>query len=130
KSFVASTAELALGLTLDVLRHIADSTVDYRRGDEPPQRPGAQLRGKVAGVIGYGAIGAHLADVLRAIGVDVLVHDPHVDASADGFEQVDLRELLERADVVYPLAASTPATRELIGADALRHMRPGTVLVN
>lgn len=130
KSFVPSTAELALGLTLDLLRSIAASTVDYRAGREPPQRPGGQLRGKVAGVIGYGAIGSYLADALRSLGVTVVVHDPHVDAAVDGFEQVGLDDLLRRADIVYPLAASTPETRELIGAEALRAMRRGTLLVN
>jgi len=32
KSFVASTAELALALMLDVARRVSDSTLDYRRG--------------------------------------------------------------------------------------------------
>jgi D-3-phosphoglycerate dehydrogenase len=130
KSFVASTAELALALTLDLLRHVTDSTLDYRAGGQPPQRPGRQLRGRTAGVIGFGAIGKYLADALRALGVHVLVHDPHVDASAAGFEQVGFLELLGRADIVLPLAASTPATHGLIGADALAAMRPGALLVN
>lgn len=130
KSFVPSTAELALGLTLDLLRSIAESTVDYRADREPPQRAGGQLRGKVAGVIGYGAIGSYLADALRSLGVTVLVHDPHVDATAHGFEQVAFADLLRRADIVYPLAASTPETCGLIGADALATMRRGTLLVN
>jgi D-3-phosphoglycerate dehydrogenase / 2-oxoglutarate reductase len=130
KSFVASTAELALALTLDLLRNVTESTIDYRAGGEPPQRPGAQLRGRTAGVIGYGAIGRYLADALRALGVTVIVHDPHVDATADDFEQTSFAELLERSDIVLPLAASTPETLHLIDAEALAAMRPGAVLVN
>jgi D-3-phosphoglycerate dehydrogenase len=130
KSFVASTAELALALTLDVLRNVSESTIDYRVGAEPPQRPGAQLRGRTAGVIGYGAIGRYLADALRSLGVVVVVHDPHVDATADGFEQTSLGDLFGRCDIVFPLAASTPETFRLVDADALAAMRPGTVLVN
>ena len=57
KSFVVSTAELALALTLDVLRNVSESTADYRAGREPPQRIGVQLCGRTAGVIGYGDIG-------------------------------------------------------------------------
>jgi D-3-phosphoglycerate dehydrogenase len=130
KSFVASTAELALALTLDVLRNVSESTVDYRAGGEPPQRPGAQLRGRTAGLIGYGAIARYLAESLRGLGVAVVVHDPHVDATADGFEQSSMAELLQRSDIVYPLAASTPDTFHLIDADALAAMRHGAVLVN
>jgi D-3-phosphoglycerate dehydrogenase / 2-oxoglutarate reductase len=130
KSFVASTAELALALTLDVLRHVSESSIDYRAGTEPPQRPGAQLRGRTAGVIGYGAIGRYLADALRSLGVTVVVHDPHADATADGFAQTSFVELLQRSDIVLPLAASTPATHHLIDGEALAAMRPGAVLVN
>ena len=130
KSFVPSTAEIALALMLDLARNVSESTVDYRRGDEPPQRPGFQLRGKVAGVIGYGAIGSYLADCLRSLGVEVLVADPYADATPDGFEQVALADLLGRADFVLPLAASTDETAHLIDAAALRAMRPGTMLVN
>lgn len=130
KSFVASTAELALALVLDVLRNVTESTIDYRAGGQPPQRSGRQLRGRTAGIIGYGAIGSYLAPALRALGVHVLVHDPHVDASPDGFEQVAFDDLLGRSDIVLPLAASTPATRGLIDSRALATMRRGTFLVN
>jgi D-3-phosphoglycerate dehydrogenase len=88
------------------------------------------LRGKVAGVIGYGAIGSYLAAALRALGVEVLVHDPYADAGGDGFDHVTFDELLRRSDLVFPLAASTPDTLHLIDAAALAAMRPGALLVN
>jgi len=81
-------------------------------------------------VIGYGSIGRYLAESLRSLGVVVVVHDPEVDATADGFEQISFAELLERSDIVYPLAASTQATFHLIDGAALAAMRPGAVLVN
>jgi D-3-phosphoglycerate dehydrogenase len=131
KSFVASTAELALGLLLDVARNIAASTVEYRHGSEPPQRSGFQLRGKTVGLIGYGVIARYLADVLRAMGTEVLVTDPYTaDAAAAGFEQTSFDDLLRRSHVVFPLAVATPETEDLIDADALALMRPGAVLVN
>ncbi|NNE10821.1 MAG: hydroxyacid dehydrogenase [Ilumatobacter sp.] len=132
KSFVPSTAELALALVLDLARSVSESTVDYRRGEEPPQRSGFQLRGRTAGLIGYGAIARYLAPALRSLGVDVIVHDPYAgdDAVADGYEHVEFVELLGRADVVLPLAAATPETHHLIDAEALAAMRPGALLVN
>lgn len=132
KSFVPSTAELALALILDLARHVSDSTVDYRNGVEPPQRPGFQLRGKTVGLVGYGAIARYLAVALRGLGVEVVVADPYAgdDAAADGFERLGFSELLGRSDVVVPLAASTPETHHLIGGDALDAMRPGALLVN
>lgn len=130
KSFVASTAELALALMLDLARHVSESTVDYRGGREPPQRRGFQLRGKVAGLIGYGSIARYLATCLRSLGVDVLVNDPYADATSDGFEQLELLELLGRSDFVVPLAASTEETVDLVDGAALDAMKPGAMLVN
>jgi D-3-phosphoglycerate dehydrogenase len=130
KSFVPSTAEIALALMLDLARNVSESTIDYRRGGQPPQRPGFQLRGKTAGLIGCGAIGTYLCDSLVALGVEVLVADPYARVSAAGVRQVELSELLAESDFVLPLAASTPETENLIDADALAQMKPGAMLVN
>ncbi len=128
KSFVPSTAELALGLMISLARNVGTSTVDYSNGVEPPQRGGRQLAGATAGVIGFGAIGSYLAPMLSAIGMHVLIADPY--ARVDGHEQVSMDELLGRSDVVLPLALSTPETAGLIDAEALAKMRPGALLVN
>jgi len=130
KSFVASTAELALALMLDLARNVTESTIDYRNGKQPEQRAGSQLSGSTAGIVGYGDIGSHLAGMLRALGLAVLVHDPHATVSDPGIEQVDLPELLRRSDWVLPLAAAIPQTVGLIGAPELALMRTGASLVN
>jgi D-3-phosphoglycerate dehydrogenase len=130
KSFVPSTAELALALMLDLARNVSESTIDYRRTVPPPQRAGMQLRGRTAGIIGYGAIGSYLADLLRSVGMRVVVCDPVADATVDGFEQATLLDLLTCSDFVLPLAPATPDTVDLIDAVALSAMRPGTMLVN
>jgi D-3-phosphoglycerate dehydrogenase / 2-oxoglutarate reductase len=130
KSFVASTAELALALMLDLARNVSESTIDYRGAVAPPQRAGRQLRGRTAGVIGYGAIGSYLAVLLHRLGMRVVVCDPGTDAAPDGFEQMSQHELLACSDFVLPLAAATPETVNLIDAEALAAMRPGTMLVN
>lgn len=130
KSFVPSTAELALSLLMDTARSVSASTVDYKSGVQPPQRPGRQLRGQTAGVIGYGAIGSYLVNLLAAIGMDVLVTDPYVTEVAGGAERVELDELLERSDAVFPLAPDIPETRRMIDAAAIARMKPGATLIN
>ena len=130
KSFVASTAELALGLLLATSRHIATSVVDYRSGTEPPQRPGQQLRGQTAGIIGYGAIGSYLAGLLSAIGMEVLVADPFVDEVEAPAVRVGFGQLLAEADVVFPLAQATADTENMIGALELAAMKAGATLIN
>ena len=129
KSFVASTAELALGLLLDAARNIASSTADYRAGRVPPQRPGRQIRGMTAAVIGFGAIGAYLVDLLKAAGLNVLICDPFVDLPPD-VPSVSFDEAIATADVVFPLVPSTTETASLINAEAISSMRPGSFLIN
>lgn len=130
KSFVASTAELALALMLDLARNVTESTIDYRRAGSSPQRQGRQLRGRTAGIIGYGSIGSYLARLLHEMGMRVIVCDPDVAVTSGGIEQCDLPALLRRSDFVVPLAASTSSTEKLIDAAALDLVRPGTMLVN
>ncbi len=130
KSFVASTAELALALMLDVARNVSRSTVDYQSGREAPQRQGIQLSGRTAGIVGFGAIGSYLARTLVHLGMRVLVHDPYVAPTGVDAEAVPFDVLLAEADFVLPLAASTPETENLIGPDQLAAMKPGAILVN
>ena len=129
-SYVASTAELALALYLDLSRHVTDSTVDYRRGLAPPQRPGRQVRGQTAAILGLGLIGSYLAELLVAMGVRVLATDVvPVDPPA-GVELGPADEIVAAADVVFPLAPASAATHHLVDAALLARMRPGALLVN
>jgi len=130
KSFVPSTAELALSLLMDTARSVSASTVDYQNGVQPPQRAGRQLRGQTAGIIGYGAIGSYLAKLLQDLGMEVLVTDPFTSDIADGMEHVELGDLLGRSDAVFPLAPAIPETHHLIGEKALAAMKPGATLIN
>lgn len=129
-SFVPSTAEMALGLMLAAARDIARATGAYQAGDAPDSHMGRQLRGSTAGIIGYGRIGSYLAEVLVALGMQVLVTDPYRTVAADGIEAVEMSDLLARSDFVLPLATATPETENLIGADELARMKPTAVLVN
>lgn len=130
KSFVPSTAELALGLMIAAARNIGACAADYQAGREPPQRVGLQMAGKTAGIIGYGAIGSYLAPILHSLGMSVLVHDPAVATRDARFEDVGLTELLRRCDVVLPLAPESDETKNLIDAAALATMKAGALLVN
>jgi len=130
KSFIPSTAEIALGLMLSLARNIGESTRAYRAGEMPPQVMGAQMRGRTAGILGYGAIGSYLADLLLALGMRVLVHDPFKKIDRPGIEQVGFEDLLAAADVVLPLAQASAETENLIDAAALAAMKRTALLVN
>ena len=97
---------------------------------------GGELRGKTLGIVGLGAIGSMLADAALALGMKVLGHDPalSIDAAwrlSNAVQRIDsLPALLARADYVSLHVPAMDATRHLINAEALRHARPGAVLLN
>jgi D-lactate dehydrogenase len=93
---------------------------------------GFDMHGRTAGVIGTGKIGAAVAKILLGFGCRVLAHDPYPDdeVRAMGVEYVELAELYRSADIVTLHCPLTPATRHVIGAEALGAMRPGVMLIN
>ncbi len=128
--FVPAVAELALGMLVDLSRGISGAVAAYRAGSDPPIRRGRQLQGATLGIIGYGAIGRRLAELALALGMQVLVNDPHVALAAPGLRQVALQTLLAGADYVVCLAASVPATSGLMDAAAFAAMRQGAYFIN
>ena len=94
--------------------------------------PQVELYGRTFGVCGYGSIGRQAARIARAFGMQVLVYTRTVrpEYAADGVTFTDLDALLAGSDVVSLHCPATPATRGMIGAEALAKMKPGAVLLN
>jgi D-3-phosphoglycerate dehydrogenase len=128
--FIDSVAELAVGMMVDLARGITASTVAYRAGQPPPVAMGRQLRGSTLGIIGYGHIGTRLGQLGLALGMRVLVSDPHVRIVERELRQTDLGTLLAEADFVVCLAVATEATENLISADELSWMKRSAFLIN
>jgi D-3-phosphoglycerate dehydrogenase len=128
--FAASVAEMTIGLMIDLARNISASALVYRQGRAPEARPGRELRGATLGIIGYGVIGEYLAPLGVALGMTVLVSDPHKQVSAPGQRQVAFETLLAEADFVVCLAVATAATENLMNAAAFARMQPSAFFVN
>jgi glyoxylate reductase len=121
-----STADLALALMLGAARRIVEGDEFVREGEwvtwEPGLLLGYDLHGATVGIIGFGRIGQAVARRLEGFGCELL----HTSRSGG----VELGELLERSDFVTLHCPLTPETRGLIGAEALRRMKPSAYLVN
>jgi D-3-phosphoglycerate dehydrogenase / 2-oxoglutarate reductase len=128
--FVESVAELAVGYLVDLARGVSRATARYQRGDAPVAAMGRQLAGSTIGIIGYGVIGRRLADLTEAMGMVVVVSDPHVTVWERGRRQVDLATLLAEADHVVCLAVATEATENLMNAAAFARMKRDAVFIN
>lgn len=128
--FIASVAELAIGLMIDLGRGISKAVSSYRTGSEPGTSMGVQLAGSTVGIIGYGAIGRCLGTTCRAFGMTVLAADPFQRIAEPGVRQLDLDQLLEQADFVVCLAAATPQTKGLMNTRTFGSMKAGGYFIN
>lgn len=128
--WVDAVCELILGLMVSSWRSIPDAVAAYRAGRVPEQREGRQLAGSDLGVIGVGHLGRRMIDLGRSLRMRVRVSDPFVNTVPSDVPNLPLPQLLAASDVVVLVAAHTPATENLIDADALSRMRDGALLVN
>ena len=128
--FMTAVAEWVLGAMIDLSRHISRSVLEYRRGVQPAVSMGRELRGTTLGLVGYGLIGRTLADAALALGMRVLVHDPHATVANPALQPVDLAYLLGEADHVVSLAVATTATENLFAAAEFAAMKSSAFFIN
>jgi D-isomer specific 2-hydroxyacid dehydrogenase, NAD binding domain len=128
--FVEAVAELVFGLMVDLARGVSEEVAEYRAGRMPAQRMGVQLAGATLGVIGHGSIGARFAAYGRAVGMTLLVHDPHKRLAEPRIRQAGIDELLAASDFVVLLAVATEETRHLMNAARFAAMKPAAYFVN
>jgi D-3-phosphoglycerate dehydrogenase len=83
----------------------------------------------VIGVVGLGRIGSQVAAQAKALGFQVIGHDPYA-SPGGGIPLTSFEDLLRSSDLVTLHASLTAETRHLIRADTIALMRPGALLVN
>lgn len=128
--FVDAVIELSIGLMIDLARGISAYNAEYHKGDEPQAHMGIQLKGSTIGIIGYGSIGIRLAEVARAMGMTVIVYDPHKTITDTRVVQVGFEELLQTSDFVHCLAVATRETENLMDEKAFASMKAGAFFIN
>ncbi len=128
----ASVAQAVFALLLELTNHTGSLAAGVRNGrwSSCPDfcfwdAPLLELAGLTFGVVGHGRIGAAVARIARAFGMEVLSHRRH-----PGPDDVDLDSLLAASDVVSLHCPLTPETRGLINAARLARMKPGALLIN
>jgi len=109
-------------------RNLKAGTYDLQAG--PPLY---RIRGKTLGIAGFGKIGRAVAGKAQAFGLNVITHDPNVDAASvaiAGAERVSFAELLERSDFISVHVPLSPQTRHLFNYQAFQKMKPTAIIVN
>lgn len=126
-----SVAEHTLGMMISLARDFDTLTAATRESDWGVRKnlKAYDLDERTVLIVGHGRIGSRVAELARAFGMKVLVSDPYINAP-EGVEATTLAEGLPRADIVTVHCYKNEETTDLIGAEEIARMRPGTILIN
>ena len=133
-----ATADLVLALTLATARRVPEAaaavTTEAWSAWSPFWMCGKDLYGSRVGIIGAGRIGTAIARRLRGFACNIVYTcrsgpKPALDDEL-GASWCALPDLLQTCDFVIVICALTSETRGMIGAAALRSMKPDAVLIN
>ncbi len=128
-----ATAELAFGLIIAAMRQIPQQMEALKAG-KWQIGVGTTLRGKTLGIYGYGRIGAAVAAYGKAFAMNILVWAREATllrARADGYTTAPSKAaFFEQSDVVTLHMRLVDATRGIVTAQDLAHMKPTALIVN
>lgn len=125
-------AELAIGLMINVYRHITLLDQDTRNGKTRNNFLGCQLRGKTIGIIGTGAIGLETAILLKAMGCNVIAwsRTEREEVKKHNIKYVSLQDLMKESDIISLHVPLNKETYHLINKDLLSLCKKDAILIN
>lgn len=130
-----SVAEYVIATTLVLVRGAYMATGAVRAGEWPRNRLiGGEAAGRTMALLGYGGIARMVAERARALGMDVVAHDPHLDPDDPAWRAVrrcdQAEDLFSVADVLSIHVPLTNETRGLVGPAAISRMPAGAIVIN
>lgn len=127
-----TVAELAIGLTIGLLRHMLPADRAVREGKTSAGLMGREIAGRTVGIVGTGRIGMITAKLFQAFGAKVIAysrtHRP--EAEALGIRYVELDELMRESDIVSLHVPNNANTCGMIGRAQIDAMKPTALLIN
>ena len=124
--------EMTWALILAMLRNVPAEFASVQRGQWQTSI-GGDLQGKTIGLVGLGNIGARIAQIAHAFGMNVLAWSQNLtleSAEKQGARLVSKEELFSAADIVTVHLVLSKRTIGIIGATELELMKPTAYLIN
>ena len=133
--WIREVANHALAMILACNRRLflQDRTIRSRDWARVIPPPVGSIHGETLGIVGLGQIGRALARRAPVFDLELLAHDPYIDASVFdeyGATAVSFEELLERSDYISVHTPLTDETHHMFDEAALRKMKPTAYLIN
>lgn len=132
-----AVAELFIANVITVLRHTRSSVRWLEEGKwgvgahtSYLQFKGNELAGKQVGMVGFGAVGQTIAQILKAFPCNITYFDPFYTSDDPAYTKQSLEDLFRTSDVVGIHLPVTPETKGMIGKELLALMKPDAIFVN
>ena len=127
------TAELAVGIMLELARRIGYENNRMKSGVSWQSTLGIELAGKTLGLLGFGKLGTKVGEIGKAIGMKLIAWSENLTeekAKAGGATLVSKQDLFRQADFLSIHLQLSARTRGLVGGKDLSLMKPTAFLIN
>lgn len=132
-----SVAEHTLLLMLAALRNLIQIDKNTKNGIWKKQIQGVhtyELNGKTVGLIGMGAIGRRVAEILEGFHVNIIYYDVYrvsteIEQNLE-IQYCELNELLKKSDIISLHCPLTKDTEYIINEPAINKMKEGSIIIN
>ena len=121
-----AVAEFCIFMMLSLLRKMPlvvknDWQMDY------DQMINQEAKGKKAGIVGLGQIGARVADLCEQMGMNVCYYNRS--SKQNSWQSLSIEQLCSEVDVLFNSIATPPEVRNLICPDLIRSMKRSALIV-
>jgi len=132
-SFGSPTSGIAIGLMLELTRHIGYENARMHAGATWQSTIGPDLEGLTLGILGLGKLGTRTANIAKAFGMKVIAWSQNL--TAEKAQEADVAyvgkdDLFRQSDFITIHVVLSPRTRGIIGAKELGLMKPTAFLIN
>jgi len=127
------TAGIAIGLMLELTRHIGLEDARLKSGALWQSTLGQDLEGLTLGLLGLGKLGQRVGNIAKALGMTTIAWSQNLTpekAKEVGADYVSKDDLFRQADIVSIHVVLSDRSRGLVGARELGLMKKTAYLVN
>ena len=127
------TAELAIGLMIDLARHISEENARMKAGEAWQATIGADLFGHTLGIVGLGNLGQRVAKVGQAFGMKVIAWSQNLTperCAEHGVSYATKADLFQQSDFISIHTVLSDRSRGLVSATDLGMMKPTAYIIN